>query len=464
MILQVAFVGVIEYSKKRLYFFAVLYDSSIVRMPLDGEMGLLAAFGDNANLLVSAGGFHPRYDPPALPFPTPKRMSLEILNRENAKIRAESYFCITSNTVQLGVRAEARFGFDDFRIEGDISFDCLFQFSPFHFEIDFCSSFDAKVFGIGWFSISVSMSLEGPTPWRAHGRGKIGISLAPDIHFCFSKTWGSEGGTTLPPVDVFPLVVTEFGRPQNWQTSLMAGTRLLVTLRTPATPEDSILVHPTGTLRVSQRAVPLDLTLDKVGNQKPRDLSKLTLTVADASVMRWVDDALEQFAAAQFQNLSDGDKLSRQGFEPMHGGLLLGRANEQLATARVVRRRVRYDQIIIDRTLKQAGKPETHLTRSSIRLAPFPRALFERFTRNGSIGRSPFSKLQQGRLGGLGPRIQVVGEPFAVALQENNKEFASDSVSFIGEAAAREYMNTKIAADPSLAGQLHVIPSYERVL
>jgi hypothetical protein len=454
LILQVAFVGVIEYSRKRLYFFAVLYDSSIVRMPLDGEMGVLAAFGDDANLLVSAGGFHPRYNPPALPFPKPARMSLEILNRSNAKIRAESYFCVTSNTVQLGVRAEAYFGFDACKIEGDIRFDCLFRFSPFHFEIDFSASFDAKVFGVGWFSISVKMSLEGPTPWRAHGKGKIAISMAPDVSVCFSKTWGSEGGTSLPPVNVFPVVAAEFALTANWQTSLTPGTRLLVTLRASPTPESAILVHPTGMLRVSQRAVPIDLTLDKVGNQKPRDLSKLTLRVADTSVMKRVDDALEQFAAAQFQSLTDGQKLSRAGFEPMHGGLILGRAGEPLVSARTVRRRVRYDTITID------SKNPT--PRSEIRLAPLPLAMFRRLIRNGSVGRSPFSKLQQQRLGGLGQRITVIGEQFGVARLDTNKQFGT-SPAFSSESAAREYMNGQIATNPALADQLHVVPTYEVV-
>jgi hypothetical protein len=424
---------------------------------LDGEMGVLAAFGDDANFILSAGGFHPRYNPPALPFPTPRRISLEILNRSNAKIRAETYFCITSNSVQLGVRAEAVFGFDACKIEGDIRFDCLFRFSPFAFEIDFSASFDAKVFGVGWFGISVSMALEGPAPWKAHGTGKIAISMAPDISVCFSKTWGSEGGTSLPPVTIFPLIQAEIEKPQNWQTALMPGTRLLVTLRASTTPETQILVHPTGILQVSQRSVPLDITLDKVGNQKPRDLSLLTLTKT-GGVMERVGYALEQFAPAQFQKLSDAEKLSRPGFEPMHGGLMLGRSGEQLATGRTVCRKVRYDQILIDTA--PSGQA-SNIKRSVIRLAPFPRSMFERFARNGSIGRSPFSQLRQGRLGGLGPRIHVSAEQYEVIRQDNKQSFGGGPVRFTSDADAREYLNAQVASNPALAGQLQVVPAYE---
>ena len=69
--LQVNFAGAIEFDKKRLYFFAALYDSRILFMTLEGEMGLLVAWGDDANFVLSVGGFHPSFTPPPLPFPSP---------------------------------------------------------------------------------------------------------------------------------------------------------------------------------------------------------------------------------------------------------------------------------------------------------------------------------------------------------------------------------------------------------
>jgi hypothetical protein len=53
-------------------------------------------------------------------------------------------------------------------------------------------------------------------------------------------------------------------------------------------------------------------------------------------------------------------------------------------------------------------------------------------------------------------------ETFTVAFVANNKAVAGDALSFATESSAREYMNRKIAADRSLAGALHVIPSVER--
>ncbi len=75
LVVQANFAGAIEFDSKRAYFFAALFDSRILTMTLDGEMGALVAVGDDANLLVSVGGFHPSFTPPPLPFPSPKRIT-----------------------------------------------------------------------------------------------------------------------------------------------------------------------------------------------------------------------------------------------------------------------------------------------------------------------------------------------------------------------------------------------------
>ena len=81
-------------------------------LTIDGEMGLLVAFGDDANFVVSVGGFHPRFNPPPLPFPSPRRIAVSILNTPVSRIRVEGYFAVTSNTVQFGARVEVFFGLD----------------------------------------------------------------------------------------------------------------------------------------------------------------------------------------------------------------------------------------------------------------------------------------------------------------------------------------------------------------
>ena len=66
-----------------------LFESRLLTITIDGEMGMLIAVGDDANFLMSVGGFHPQFTPPPLPFPTPKRIALNIINTDYARIRVE---------------------------------------------------------------------------------------------------------------------------------------------------------------------------------------------------------------------------------------------------------------------------------------------------------------------------------------------------------------------------------------
>ncbi|MCB0841195.1 MAG: hypothetical protein KDD99_31215, partial [Bacteroidetes bacterium] len=257
LVLQVAFIGAIDFEKKTAFFFASIFESRVLFITIEGEMGVLVAWGENANFLISVGGFHPRFSPPPLPFPVPKRVALNILNESWGKIRVEGYFAVTTNTVQLGVKAELFFGFSSFGIEGFFAFDALFQFDPFYFIIEISGKVSLKVFGFDLFTISLKFSLEGPTPWRATGYGKLKI-LFFSFKAKFDVTWGDERDTTLEPIEVMPLLEAELGKTQNWQALLPTGARLGVSLRElPAPAEgqpESLVLHPVGTLRVSQRA------------------------------------------------------------------------------------------------------------------------------------------------------------------------------------------------------------------
>src|SRR6185436_1064408 len=110
IIINVAFLGALEFDKRRIWFFAALFESRILFMTMEGEMGLLMDFSDNPNFVLSVGGFHPQFNPPPLPFPNPKRIHIDILRTPAARITVENYFAVTSNTVQLGCRADFFYG------------------------------------------------------------------------------------------------------------------------------------------------------------------------------------------------------------------------------------------------------------------------------------------------------------------------------------------------------------------
>jgi len=450
LVLQVSFIGAIEFDKKRVWFFASLFDSRVLFITIEGEMGVLVAWGNQPNFVVSVGGFHPRFSPPPLPFPTPRRVAVQLINTSAAKVRIEGYFAVTSNTAQFGARAELFFGMRALNVSGHIGFDALFQFSPFYFIIDISASFSAKVFGAGLFSVSIQMSLEGPTPWRARGTGSIKL-LFIRVSANFDITWGESRNTVLPPISVVPLLTAELEKAENWRAEFPAGNRELVSLRTLAPTEAALVLHPVGTLRVSQRAVPLELTMDKVGNQRPSDARRVSLSVVTGGLAKRAD-VMEQFAPAQFQDMSNDQKLSRPAYGAQKGGVELAVTGRQIESSRAVRRTVRYEQSVTD----------TNYRRRSVRFAGFGGTLFHFFARGGAIAQNELSAAVRGRLQPFADRVAVSDDGFTVAFQHDNRAFAAEAASFASEASAREYLSRRVAADPNLADALHVIPDFER--
>lgn len=445
LILQINFIGAIEFDKSRLWFFASLYNSRILFITIDGEMGLLVGWGNDGSFVVSVGGFHPAFNPPPLPFPSPARISLNVLNESWGRIRVMGYFAVTSNTVQFGARAELYFGFSALNVDGHLAFDALFQFSPFYFIIELSASLSVKVFGIGLFSVRVAMSLEGPTPYRAKGTGSISL-LFFDVDVDFDFTWGEAQNTVLPPIEVMPLLKAEFDKLENWKAQLPAGNNLLVSLRAiDATTE--LVLHPVGTLRVSQRYIPLGLTLNKVGTQKPSDASVFTVTAVGLDKKGDIEEA---FAMAQYQDMDNATKLSRPSFEKETGGLELAATGHLVATGKAVKRVVRYELIVIDTNYKRFVRRFFNF---------FSGALFNHFLKGNAVAKSSLSFKNKKELQPFDDKIIVVQGAYAVANVMNNK--AHGAATFTSEAQAREFMQQQVTANPNLQEILHVIPQHE---
>jgi hypothetical protein len=446
--LQVNFIGAIEFDKKQAWFFASMFDSRVLTFTIEGQMGVLVAWGDDPNFVVSVGGFHPAFKAPPLPFPEPQRIAISILNTDHARVRVDGYFAVTSNTAQFGARAEMYFGLSDFEVDGQLTFDALFQFSPFYFIITISSSLSVKVFGVGAFSVRFRGSLEGPTPWRVQGTGSISLWLF-DLDVDFSKTWGQEVDTTLPPIQVAPLLAAEFGKPENWKTQLSEQTKLFVSLRKIETA-NSLVLHPLGTLQVSQRAIPLELQLDKVGSQKPEDANYFTVCVTSSGLAK-EDDINESFAMAQFKDMDDSKKLSSPAYQKWKGGIELSATVAGTNTSLAVKRTVRYEKIIVDTNYKRFVR----------HLFVWSANLFSLFLNGNSVAKANISQRYQKQKQPFTDKVAIQEEGWVVASTVDNSPLHPVDGHFSCQAKASEYMHQKVAASPELAGTIHVIPEAE---
>lgn len=439
--IQVAFAGAIEFDRKRVYFFAAMFDSRILFLTLEGEMGVLAAFGDDADFVLSVGGFHPSFDPPPLPFPSPRRIAIDILNTPTQKLRVEGYLAVTTNTLQFGARVDLRLGFSECGVEGHVAFDALVQFRPLYFIVSISASVSLKVFGIGLFSVRLRFELSGPKPWRAKGSASLSL-LFFDIEVDFDVTWGDRQDTELPPVSVLPLLKAELEKAASWRALPPPGADPLVSLRKLDTTVDALVLHPVGVLRVTQRALPLDLTMSRVGTQRPVDAKRLSVSVTSGGLAKQ-GDVDEQFAPAQFQDFGDAEKLSKPAFELMHGGLDLSVDGQQLHSGALVKRVVRYELITIDGAF-----------RSHRRFPLLFVGLFAHFLAGNAASRSVLSQAVKRQHVPFEDKVEVAaGEEFAVAATATNAAVAT----FPSEAMAREHLLHELGADAAL----HVIPAYE---
>jgi hypothetical protein len=445
--IQINFVGTLDFDKGMLAFDASLYDSYILFMTLEGDMCVRFKWSSPAGFLISLGGFHPSFTPPVeLEVPTMKRLAINILDTEVARIRVEVYFALTSNSVQLGARAEIYFGFDAFYVDGYLGFDCLFRFSPFYFEIAIECGVTLHVFGADLLSIHLHFSLSGPTPWRAWGTGSVTI-LFWEIEADFDITWGDSEDTTLPAIEALPPLLAELDDIANWRALPPPSSGgLWVALREVEAPADTLVLHPAGMLSVWQKFAPLGLTWERIGNQRPSDVERAVVTGARSATQLLTIAAVDdQFARAHFEDLSDAQKLSVPSFEPMQAGATFG-LGAALAVGPAVTREIEYELVVLDK--------ETPKRRA---MAPI-KGLYQTLLAGGAVKRAEASKATKRQLVPVPEEIiQGRGEQFTVASAIDNKPHSS--MTFGSEALAQQYLAEQTVLAPNLA--LHVIPASE---
>ncbi|HSK62181.1 MAG TPA: DUF6603 domain-containing protein, partial [Pyrinomonadaceae bacterium] len=268
---QVNFLGEINFERRQLSFDASLFDSKILGYTLAGDMAIRLDWGADANFLLTVGGFHPAYEPPAMNLPALRRLSLALLEGDNPRLKLELYFAVTSNTAQFGAKLELYAAAWKFNVYGFLSFDVLFQFNPFYFVAEITAMLALRIGSSSIASLKLTLTLEGPTPWKAAGSAQFKICWFFTLKVRFNKTFGEARNTTLPDVTVLPLLAEALRANDNWEGELPSSRHRLESVREAAELTTRLVVHPVGTLKVSQKVVPLQVRIDRVGSQRPSD-------------------------------------------------------------------------------------------------------------------------------------------------------------------------------------------------
>jgi hypothetical protein len=212
-----------------------------------------------------------------------------------------------------------------FSIGGHVNFDALFEFSPFHFEIEIDASASIKYHSIRLASVKLEFVLSGPRPWHAAGEATFGV-LWWDVSVGFDETWGDRTPVTLPPPpDIAAALRDALRRRESWSTALPAGEPAWITLRSETSSQ--VRVHPLAHAVVRQQVVPLGYGVTQFGSIPLATSRRFAIQHVrlDASPTSLAAPTVEdRFAPAQFTQLAQADRLGAPAFESFASGVELG--------------------------------------------------------------------------------------------------------------------------------------------
>jgi hypothetical protein len=440
--LQVNFAGGIDFGRSLLWFNASLFDSRILAFTLSGDMALRIGWGETPLLVISVGGFHPAFRdvPPDLANMT--RLTIALLSGDNPRITIQTYFAVTSNTVQTGARVELYAEACGFNVYGFLGFDILIQFNPFHFIAAIGAGLALREGTSVIMGISLRGELSGPEPWNANGEASISI-LFFEISVSFNETWGNEAAPDPVEIeDVTSLVTAALRDDRNWKAEAPANSEAGVSVRKLDLQGGAIVAQPFGVLAVSQKVVPLSFPLERFGNKKPdTDRFELLTPMGDTSEQR------EEFAIANFKKMSDSDKLSAPSFERMRSGLRFATGDATATGARVTIE-VDYELSYVHRSLGLIVFAGVHKLFGLV---------FGTLAGGAGAARNAFSKVRKGA--GIKPAsVELAGPGFVVVGVADLAPHAA-ATSTMAEAMAQH--DAIIKADPTLRGRLQVVARHE---
>jgi hypothetical protein len=301
-------------------------------------------------------------------------------------------------------------------------------------------------------SVELDGSISGPGPWTINGSFKIHL-LFFDLSKSFTYSWGDATGVQpIPAVDVLPLLSAAFADARNWGAQLPANVPALVSTR--SADGTSVIAHPLAQLDVHETIVPLDLQIDCIGASPVSGATTFSITDFRINGSEIQTHAVqEDFAPAQFFNLSDTEKLARPSFEQHDAGVstIAGLA----VAGDSITKSISYETWYVD-TPGGALRSDP--------AAPLSGIVMTDLQAIASIGAAARAAIWSA--GSL--RYKTAGKPISIApLQFVVTGTSTLTPAGVGPATGATYsdasslMAAALSAAPNRAGQLQIVATYE---
>ena len=325
-------------------------------------------------------------------------------------------------------------------VHGFLGFDALVEWDPLAFEFDLTAGVDLRVHGSTIASVHLDGKVSGTSPWHVSGSASISL-LFFDISVHVDEQWGNPADATPAP-DPVALVLAAFQDAHAWSAVVPAGVRVPVTFSgSPGDAGVAVLLEPAGGLRLTQRVAPLGQSLTRFAGMPLGGALTLALDAVAVMGATGGDVATEEFALAQFADLSDDQKLSLPAFTRYDAGLEIGSGTVDVglsARPRAVPTTLAYDTTVVD----SIAPP-----RPGLRYQLAEGALSALHARIAAAPMPP-------------PAVRLAGDRFLVAATADlqaRADIPGDGSKF----GAMTALDTYVRANPAARGTLQVVAAPE---
>jgi hypothetical protein len=448
--LHIDILGILDFEGQKISVDAVIHDSRVAAFSISGDMAFRLCWGSQPNFAMAVGGLNPRFQPPP-GFPELRRMTLSLGFEDNPRISVQAYFAVTSNTVQFGAKAELYAEAGGFNVQGWLAFDALLQVIPLYFAIDFDVGVALRRGSSTLAGVRLTGSLTGPSPYHVKGEASLSL-LFFDVSVPFDRTFGVELLIDRPLIDAWNLLEDAIKNVESWTAALPVHALEATTSRASA-DAPPLLVDPVGGARLRERVVPLNRNLDKLGEAVLTGAKRFEITEvrAGSSVTQAYGLTQDQFARAQFEDLTDAEKLSVPSFEAMDAGIEFG--SDAVAVGGGLTADLTYETRIVDFPYDGRAAPKHR----------FPRGQLLAMLGAGAAAQAPIKNKGSRRFASPADRDLGVGidDEIYVIASTSDLSVRTDLAPPSSKGDAHAALKAHLARNPRDRDRLQVIAQHE---
>ncbi len=329
--INLTFFAEIDISAGTIDFDGTLASSRILTYTISGDAAIRTGWAPRLEHVASFGGLHPDFPRPAN---LPDLQALTIaFGTNNPRVTISAYTATTANSLQFGGRADLYAKGPDLWLigqlaaEGYVYLDALIYFDPFAFDVALGGGLSLLRNGRSVMSLGFDLRLRGPNTFRVSGKVWAKV-LGKKVRFGVNHTWGAAQSLPAPSADPVALLRTALDRAAL--TPVARASRAAGATFAPMA-EGETAIDPLGGAGLSQSAVPLDVSIAKVGEAEiaggPARMS-LRVFDADGAVVATSPERAS-FVHGHFHLLTEAQRLGATAFDEEVSGFKL--ANDGLS-------------------------------------------------------------------------------------------------------------------------------------